>query len=109
MTLEIASVIGRQDFSYLCILRLDKQLGYFSVMRPLAFTVLLLTVLSPDLLNLTTTKNAVSIAVQHCSQTRDNAALTINNSLNQRTVIPLCQCILQFHTHHEEIDGLITV
>lgn len=60
-------------------------------------------------LNLTTPKNAASVAVRHCSRNRDNAALTINNSLSKTTIILLCQCILQFQTRLEEIDRLITV
>lgn len=59
--------------------------------------------------NLTTPKTAVSVAAQHCSRNRDNAALTINNSLSKTTMILWCVCILQFQTHHEETDGLIRV
>lgn len=59
-------------------------------------------------LNLTTPKNAACVAAQHCSRNRDNAAFTINNSLSKVTIILLCRCVLQFQSHREEIDGLIT-
>lgn len=60
------------------------------------------------LLNLTTPKNAVSVAVQHCGCNGHNAALTINNGSSETTFILLCLCIFTL-PKWKTFDGLITV